>query len=132
MNFISRSGHPNAQKSRPSPGDGHKRSSSLGRDIQTGQEVYISPEERLQIVSLFGATGAGKSTLLKNLIHANIQKGDGVCVPIRTGILSDLSSPGYRCPVSKTRPFLTFLTRIFPWASTWLKPLNQELLKPWL
>ena len=81
MSFITRSGHTNAQKSQPSPRDGHKRSTSLGIDIQTGQEVYISsPEERLQIVSLFGATGAGKTTLLKNLIHANIRNVDGVCV----------------------------------------------------
>jgi hypothetical protein len=73
-------GHANGISREPHHPDENNLSTSLGTDIHTGQEVYISHQERLQILSLFGATGAGKTTLFKNLILSNIQNGQGVCV----------------------------------------------------
>lgn len=52
----------------------------LGQDIKTGAPVALEDPGRRQGSYVVGVTGTGKSTLLANLVLADIEAGDGVCL----------------------------------------------------
>ena len=52
----------------------------LGHDIETGAPVALEDPGRQQGTYVAGVTGTGKSTLLANLVLADIEAGDGVCL----------------------------------------------------
>ncbi|HVB25722.1 MAG TPA: type IV secretion system DNA-binding domain-containing protein [Ktedonobacteraceae bacterium] len=51
----------------------------LGRDIDTGQEVFLEQSQRLGGTYVIGKTGSGKTTLLVNMILQDIQQDMGLC-----------------------------------------------------
>ena len=51
----------------------------LGKDLDTGQWVTLSADEREQHLYVPGSTGAGKTTLLMHIALADIRQGDGLC-----------------------------------------------------
>ncbi len=54
----------------------------VGNNVHSGKtvEVRLSPEQRVRHCHIIGASGTGKSTLLFNLIHQDIENGEGVAV----------------------------------------------------
>lgn len=54
----------------------------LGRDIQTGEKVVLTPEARRQGVYVIGTTGTGKTTLLQNIAYQDMidPERPGLCV----------------------------------------------------
>jgi hypothetical protein len=54
------------------------RFSTLGRAIDTGEEIGLTASEREQALACFGAIGSGKSTLALNLILQDCRSGRGV------------------------------------------------------
>jgi Type IV secretion-system coupling protein DNA-binding domain len=52
----------------------------LGNDCETGEEVSLSLNERLQGLYVIGATGTGKTTLLLNMILSDIRTNHGLCL----------------------------------------------------
>jgi RecA/RadA recombinase len=55
-----------------------ERSSVLGTDIETGEEISITIGEREQALACFGAIGSGKSTLALHLILQDCRQNRGV------------------------------------------------------
>jgi hypothetical protein len=54
----------------------------LGQNLHAGHvaEVRLSAEQRVRHMHIIGASGTGKSTLLFNLIHQDIESGEGLAV----------------------------------------------------
>jgi len=52
----------------------------LGRDVDTGDRVFLTSEARRQGVYVVGITGTGKTTLLLNMALADVRAGEGVCL----------------------------------------------------
>ena len=52
----------------------------LGYDLESGAAVVLEDPGRRQGTYVAGVTGTGKSTLLANLVLADIEAGDGVCL----------------------------------------------------
>ena len=52
----------------------------LGDDVETGLPVYLQDPGRQQGTYVAGVTGTGKSTLLLNIVLADIEAGDGLCL----------------------------------------------------
>ncbi len=63
----------------------------LGNNNYAGETVPVrlTPEQRVRHTHIIGASGTGKSTLLFNLIHDDIQNGQGVAVLDPHGDLVD-------------------------------------------
>jgi hypothetical protein len=80
---VSRRLRRETKKTRPAPElaaiDG---SILLGTNRHAGieKEVRLTSEQRVRHCHIIGASGTGKSTLLFNLIHQNIENGQGVAV----------------------------------------------------
>jgi hypothetical protein len=70
---LSTNGH-----NQPPPQDATRLFSTLGTDIETGEEIVISQLERSQALTCFGAIGSGKTTLALNLILQDIRQNLGV------------------------------------------------------
>ena len=52
----------------------------IGDDIKTKGPVHLADPGRRLGTYVVGVTGTGKSTLLLNLVMADIEAGDGVCL----------------------------------------------------
>lgn len=52
----------------------------IGDDITSGGSVYLADPGRRLGTYVVGVTGTGKSTLLLNIVMADIEAGDGVCL----------------------------------------------------
>jgi Type IV secretion-system coupling protein DNA-binding domain len=52
----------------------------LGEDIETGETVSLTLNERLQGLYVIGGTGTGKTTLLLNMILSDICSNHGMCL----------------------------------------------------
>jgi hypothetical protein len=59
----------------------------LGDDVETGEAVGLTLDERMQGLYVIGATGTGKTTLLLNMILSDISQNRGVCLIEPTGDL---------------------------------------------
>jgi hypothetical protein len=55
----------------------------------TGNDVWLSRDERLEHVAVIGATGTGKSTLIEHLVAQDIARGDGVLLLGPNGPLAE-------------------------------------------
>jgi hypothetical protein len=53
--------------------------STLGTDIETGEEAVIPESDREYALASFGAIGSGKSTFALNLILQDCRNGEGRC-----------------------------------------------------
>ena len=56
---------------------------------KTGDEVWLSPDERREHVAVIGATGVGKSSLLEHLVAQDIARGDGILLIDPNGTLAE-------------------------------------------
>lgn len=63
----------------------------LGWNIHAGrrQEVYLTPEQRVRHIHAIGGTGTGKTTFLANLIHQDMESGQGFALLDPHGDLVD-------------------------------------------
>lgn len=61
----------------------------LGKDVDSGNTVFLGQRERGQGLYVLGGTGTGKSTLLLNLILQDIEVGHGLCLLDPHGDLVD-------------------------------------------
>ncbi|MHB1356264.1 MAG: type IV secretory system conjugative DNA transfer family protein [Anaerolineae bacterium] len=52
----------------------------LGQDIETGAPVALEDPGRRQGTYVVGVTGTGKTTMLANIVLADIEAGEGVCL----------------------------------------------------
>ncbi len=52
----------------------------LGKNIETGQDFEITPEERKVHMHVMGASGRGKSKFLEMMIQKDIWNGEGLCL----------------------------------------------------
>ena len=50
---------------------------TLGTRTDSGEPVFLTPEERRRHIEIIGKTGTGKSTLLQNLMCADFASGRG-------------------------------------------------------
>ena len=52
----------------------------VGDDVENGGPIYLDDPGRRQGTYMVGVTGTGKSTLLLNIVLADIEAGDGLCL----------------------------------------------------
>jgi DNA helicase HerA-like ATPase len=55
----------------------------------SGQDVWLSRDERLEHLAVIGATGAGKSTLIEHLVAQDMARGDGLLLVDPNGPLAE-------------------------------------------
>jgi ABC-type branched-subunit amino acid transport system ATPase component len=51
----------------------------LGKEVDTGEPVTLSTEDRKQGTYVIGVNGTGKTVLLLNIALSDIESGDGLC-----------------------------------------------------
>ena len=61
----------------------------LGVEVNSGQQVELTPQARRQGVYVIGTTGTGKTTLLQNIAVEDMHSGEGLCVLDPHGDLID-------------------------------------------
>jgi DNA helicase HerA-like ATPase len=53
---------------------------TLGSNVETGAPVRLNAEARQRGSYVVGLTGTGKTTLLLNIVVADMEAGDGLCL----------------------------------------------------
>jgi len=76
----------------------------LGKNVDSGELLYLPQEERTKHVWLMGGSGSGKSTAAVSLIDADSKNGVGVCVIDPTGdlIKEVLALPSLKARIADT------------------------------